>query len=61
VDVLWCDALLPTTTFSVYDFASERHMVTPSAEEVLQYIQEVERDYPEAQALQREIARWYRV
>jgi len=58
-DVLWCEALLPTTTFSVYDFASAHHAVTPSAGEVLQYIQEVERDYPDEQALQRDIACWY--
>jgi hypothetical protein len=61
VEVLWCEAVLPTTTFSVYDFTSERHAVMPSAEEVLQYIQEVEQDYPDAQALQRDIARWYRL
>jgi hypothetical protein len=60
-DVLWCEALLPTATFSVYDFASAHHVVRPDAAAVLQYIQEVEREYPEAQALQHEIACWYRV
>jgi hypothetical protein len=61
VDVLWCEALLPTTTFSVYNFTSARHAVTPSADEVQQYIQEVERDYPEEQALQHHIASWHHV
>jgi hypothetical protein len=60
-DVLWCEALLPTTMFSVYDFVSACHAVTPSAEEVLQYIHEVERDYPDEQELQRDIAYWYRM
>jgi hypothetical protein len=61
VEVLWCETVLPTTTFSVYDYAVERHHITPSAAEVQCFIQAVEQDYPEGQALQKTLARWYLV
>jgi hypothetical protein len=61
VEVLWCETLLPTTTFSVYDYAVERHYILPSTEEVQGFIQAVEQDYPDEQSLQRQLARWYLV
>jgi hypothetical protein len=59
--VLWCDTQLPTTTFSVYDYASQPRYITPSAAAVQHCIQDVERQYPDLQALQRDIARWHLV
>jgi hypothetical protein len=61
VNVLWCKTLLPTATFSVYDFADEPHFVIPNGETVQRFIQEVEREYPDEQALHGALARWYLV
>jgi hypothetical protein len=61
VDVLYCETLLPTTTFSVYDFASQPHFVSPTAEAVQRFIQDVECAYPDGQVLQRHLEHWYRV
>jgi hypothetical protein len=58
-EVLWCETLLPTTTFSAYDYASPPRYIIPSATAVQRFLQDVERDYADAQALQRDIARWY--
>jgi hypothetical protein len=55
------DTLLPTTTLSVYDFAVERTYLTPSADEVVWFIEEVEQHDQDAEALQREIDQWYLV
>jgi hypothetical protein len=55
------DTLLPTATLSVYAFAIERSYITPAAEEVERFIQEVEQLYPEPEALQGEITQWYHV
>jgi hypothetical protein len=59
VEVLWCETVLPTTTFSVYDFASQPPVLTPDPEEVQRCIQEVEREYPDGSAVQRAMARWH--
>jgi hypothetical protein len=57
VDVLWCETLLPTTTFSVYDFAGAPHFISPTAEAVQRFIQDVECAYPDEQVLQRDLER----
>jgi hypothetical protein len=59
VEVLWCETVLPTTTFSVYDFASQPPVLTPDPDEVQRCIQEVEREYPDGPAVQHAMARWY--
>jgi hypothetical protein len=61
VDVLCCETLLPTTTFSVYDFASQPHRLAPTAEAVQRFIHEVACAYPDGQVLQRDLEHWYRV
>lgn len=61
VQVMPVDALLPTAALSVYNFAIERTYLTPSLEEVGCFIQEVERLHPDPEALQRDVAQWYRV
>jgi hypothetical protein len=61
VQVLPVNTLLPTATLSVYTFAVERFSLTPSAEEVRQFIHAVEQDYPQAAALQEDIEQWYLV
>ncbi len=58
--VLAVDRQLPTATFSAYKYHMVQHAVLPTAEEVTQYIAAVERHYPDQQALQRDIAQWYR-
>jgi len=59
--VIPVDTVLPTATFSVYDFAIPRSDVVPTAAEVTRYIQEVEQQYPELDVLQRAIEHWYRI
>ena len=61
IEVLRCETLLPTTTFSVYDYAVEQHHILPSTAEVQGFIQAVAQDYPDGQALQRALAGWYLV
>jgi hypothetical protein len=53
------DTLLPTTTMSVYNFAVEPTAITPSADEIARFIEEVEHQYPDAAALERELEQWY--
>lgn len=59
VEVLWCETVLPTTTFSVYDFASQPPVLTPDPDEVQRCIQEVEHEYPDGSAVQHAMARWH--
>ena len=59
--VMRVDTLLPTAMLSVYDFAMARTSITPSPAEVERCIQEVERRYAGPEALQRDIAQWYRM
>ena len=61
VVVIPLDTILPTATFSVYDFAIPRYDVVPTAEEVSRYMREVEQQYPELDVLQRAIDHWYRI
>ena len=53
--------MLPTATFSVYDFAVPRYDVVPTAEDITRCIREVEQQYPELDVLQRVIDHWYRI
>jgi hypothetical protein len=60
VEILWCETVLPTATFSVYALASQPHFLTPDTDEVQRCIQDVEREYhPDESALQHAMARWY--
>jgi hypothetical protein len=61
VRIMPVDTLLPTATWSVYDFAIERTYIVPAPEEVGRFIQEVEQRYSEPEVLQREMTQWYRV
>lgn len=61
VVVIPMDIMLPTATFSVYDFAIPRYDVVPTAEDVSRCIQEVEQQYPELDVLQRAIDHWYQL
>jgi hypothetical protein len=55
------DTLLATTTLSVYDFARPPLYVQPNSDEVIRFIGEVEKRYPDRGTLQREIDQWYLV
>ena len=57
--VIPVDTILPTATFSVYDFAIPRYDVVPTVEEVTRCIREVEQQYPDLAVLQRAIDQWY--
>ena len=57
--VIPVDTILPTATFSVYDFAIPRYDVVPTVEEVTRCIGEVEQQYPDLEVLQRDIDQWY--
>jgi hypothetical protein len=61
VRVLPINTLLPTTTLSVYQFTVERFLLTPTSEEVVRCIQEVEQHYPDATVWQRALEHWYLV
>ncbi len=60
-DVVPLDTILPTGAFSVYDFAVARHELVPAPEETARFIREAEARYPDLDALEREIARWWAV
>jgi hypothetical protein len=53
------DTVLPTGAFSVYDFAVARSELFPAPEEAARFIHEVEARYPDLEALEREVARWW--
>src|SRR5262245_38302279 len=59
--VLPMDTMLPTATFSVYDFAMPRYDVVPTTEEITRCIREVEQQYPALDVLQRAMDQWYRI
>jgi hypothetical protein len=59
VHALALGTILPTGTLSVYDFAVAPPDLAPTAAEADELIRDVERRYPDAAALQREIARWH--
>ena len=58
-DVVPLDTILPTGAFSVYDFAVARQDLAPTPVEAARFIHEVEARYPDLDALEREIARWW--
>jgi len=58
VQALALSTILPTETLSVYDFAVAPPDLTPTEADADELIRDVERRYPDAAALQREIARW---
>jgi hypothetical protein len=59
--VIPVDTILPTATFSVYDFAIPRYDVVPTAEDVTCCIRQVEQQYPDLDVLQRAIDHWYQI
>jgi hypothetical protein len=56
VDVIPLDVILPTAGMSVYDFAIAPVDLTPTPAEAEAFIALVERRYPDAQALERDMA-----
>jgi len=60
-DVLALDVVLPTARLSVYAFAVPTVDLAPSEAEAETFIREVEGRYADPAALEREIARWWRV
>jgi hypothetical protein len=60
LDVLMLDTVLPTGAVSVYDFAIARREVVPDPGEAEQFVETVERRYPDLAVLDREIASWWR-
>ena len=58
VQALALSTILPTEKLSVYDFAVAPPDLAPTEAEADELIRDVERRYPDATALQREIARW---
>ena len=58
VQALPLSTILPTEAFSVYDFAVAPPDLAPTEAEADELIRDVERRYPDAAALQGEIARW---
>ena len=59
VEIVPLDVILPTGGFSVYDFAVGVRSLVPTAEEAGAFIATVERRYPDAAVLDREIGRWW--
>jgi hypothetical protein len=59
VEVVPLETVLPTGALSVYDFAVACRDLVPSEAETEALIREVERRYPDAAALERELARWW--
>jgi hypothetical protein len=59
VDALALDTVLPTAQLSVYDFATAPGELAPSIAEADAIVRAVERRYPDPEALDREIARWW--
>ena len=59
VQALALTQILPTETLSVYDFAVTAPDLAPTEAEADELIRDVERRYPDAAALEREIARWH--
>lgn len=59
VQSLAVEALLPTSDLTVYTFALPAHDFVPTPEEAAGFIAAVERESPDLNALQEEIARWY--
>ena len=60
-DVLWLRTVLPTSAFSVYDFAIGLVEILPREEEADAAVHEVEQLYPDPAALARDVDRWWAV
>jgi len=58
-EIVSLDVILPTERLSVYDFAVAPRELIPTATDAERFIAEVERQYPDLRALDREIARWW--
>jgi len=61
VDVVPLDVILPTETFSVYDFAVVPSALVPTAAEAEAFIAQAVRRYADPAELEREIARWWQI
>jgi hypothetical protein len=59
VEVVALDVILPTEKLSVYDYAVPPSGLVPTEAEADDFIRQVERRYPDAPALEQEIARWW--
>lgn len=58
-DSIRLDTILPTGTFSVYDFTVPRSDLVPTSAESARFIREVESRFPDVDALEREVERWW--
>jgi hypothetical protein len=61
VDVVALDAILPTGSLSVYEFADPPLDLIPTEAEADDFIRAAERDHPDPVALELEVARWWEV
>ena len=61
VEVVPLRTVLPTTGLSVYDVAVPHHEVTPREAEADAIVREAETRYPDANALARDVDRWWMV
>ena len=59
VQALELNTILPTEKLSVYDFAVAAPDLAPTEAEADELIRDVERRYPDAATLQRDIVRWH--
>jgi hypothetical protein len=55
------NTILPTTTFSAYDYTIPRHFIVPQDDAIGCYINRVITTYPDPEVLEHEVAQWYRV
>jgi hypothetical protein len=61
VRVLSLDTLLPTATFSVYDFRVPTRDLVPTEAEAARLVETVEAAYGDPEVLRREIERWWEI
>lgn len=61
VDVVALDVILPTENLSVYDFAAASPDLAPTQVEAEAFVTEAARRSTDAAALEREVARWWKV
>jgi hypothetical protein len=61
VEAIALDTVLPTATFSVYEFAIVPRDLTPAPDEASAFVRAVEARYPDPDVLAREIDRWWLV
>lgn len=61
VEVLEVEHLLPVGDRSVYDLDLPHCHLVPTCEEAAEWIEEVERRYPDPDTLEREVASWWRL